>query len=88
MNTDDATVLVVDDLPQNLRLMDAVLSPHGFTVLTASSGEEALRMLGEGLPDVVLLDVMMPGLDGYETCRRIRQEPGAVLFNRSPEGTR
>ena len=75
MTTDDATVLVVDDLPQNLRLMDAVLSPHGFTVLTASSGEEALAMLGERLPDVVLLDVMMPGLDGYETCRRIRQEP-------------
>ena len=57
MNTDDATVLVVDDLPQNLRLMDAVLSPRGFTVLTASSGEAALEVLGERLPDVVLLDV-------------------------------
>ena len=74
MSTDDATVLVVDDQPQNLRLMDAVLSPRGFTVLTAASGEAALELLGRQLPDVVLLDVMMPGLDGYETCRRIRAE--------------
>ena len=57
------------------RLLDAVLTPRGFTVLQASSGEEALEMLARQLPDVVLLDVMMPGLDGYETCRRIRQQP-------------
>jgi class 3 adenylate cyclase len=75
VTTDDATVLVVDDLPQNLRLLDAVLSPRGFTVLQASSGQEALELLERALPDVVLLDVMMPGLDGYETCRRIRQQP-------------
>jgi class 3 adenylate cyclase/CheY-like chemotaxis protein len=75
VTTDDATVLVVDDLPQNLRLLDAVLSPHGFTVRCASSGEEALELLAREVPDIVLLDVMMPGLDGYETCRRIREEP-------------
>ncbi|MFL6080264.1 MAG: adenylate/guanylate cyclase domain-containing protein [Ornithinibacter sp.] len=75
MTLDDATVLVVDDLPQNLRLLDAVLTPRGFIVLQASSGEEALEMLGAQLPDVVLLDVMMPGMDGYETCRRIREQP-------------
>ena len=80
MSTDDATVLVVDDQPQNLRLMDAVLSPRGFTVLTASSGEAALELLGQRLPDVVLLDVMMPGLDGYETCRRIRAEPATSFI--------
>jgi len=68
------TVLVVDDLPQNIRLMDAVLSPRGYTVLAAGSGEEALSLLSGQLPDVVLLDVMMPGLDGYETCRRIRSD--------------
>jgi class 3 adenylate cyclase len=73
--TDDATVLIVDDLPQNLRLLDAVLSPQGFTVVPASSGEQALELLAQGLPDIVLLDIMMPGMDGYETCRRIRQEP-------------
>jgi class 3 adenylate cyclase len=73
--TDDARVLVVDDLPQNLRLLEAVLSPHGFTVVSAGSGEEALAQLAEQLPDIVLLDIMMPGMDGYETCRRIREEP-------------
>jgi class 3 adenylate cyclase len=69
------TVLVVDDLPQNVRLMDAVLSPRGYTVVAASSGVEALALLSGELPDIVLLDVMMPGLDGYETCRRIRSDP-------------
>ena len=72
------TVLVVDDLPQNVRLLDAVLSPRGYTVVGVGSGEEALEALaapGGHLPDVVLLDVMMPGIDGYETCRRIRSDP-------------
>ena len=80
MKTDDATVLVVDDLPQNLRLMDAVLSPSGFTVLSASSGEAALELLARQLPDIVLLDIMMPGMDGYETCRRIREEPATSFI--------
>jgi adenylate cyclase len=75
VSADAGTVLVVDDLPQNVRLLDAVLSPRGFTVRRASSGEEALESLREQVPDVVLLDVMMPGLDGYETCRRIRENP-------------
>jgi adenylate cyclase len=75
VSPDAGTVLVVDDLPQNLRLLDAVLSPRGFTVRRASSGEAALESLKEHVPDVVLLDVMMPGLDGYETCRRIREDP-------------
>ena len=80
VKTDDATVLVVDDLPQNLRLMDAVLSPSGFTVLSASSGEAALELLARQLPDIVLLDIMMPGMDGYETCRRIREEPATSFI--------
>ena len=68
-------VLVVDDLAQNLRLLDAMLSPHGYAVRCVSSGEEALEVLArDPVPDVVLLDVMMPGLDGFETCRRIRAE--------------
>lgn len=72
MTADDAQVLVVDDLPQNLKLMDAVLSPRGFTVHTVSSGEAALEFLDQQVPDLILLDVLMPGIDGYETCRRIR----------------
>jgi adenylate cyclase len=73
--TDDATVLVVDDLPQNVRLLDAVLTPRGFHVVGVSSGEEALASVHQQVPDIVLLDIVMPGLDGYEVCRRLRKDP-------------
>jgi len=69
------TVLAVDDQPANLRLLDAVLSPRGYRVLTASSGAEALALLEDDAVDLVLLDILMPGLDGYEVCRRIRARP-------------
>jgi adenylate cyclase len=80
MTADDAQVLVVDDLPQNLKLMDAVLSPRGYTVHTVSSGEAALDFLDQQLPDLILLDVLMPGIDGYETCRRIRATPATTYL--------
>jgi CheY-like chemotaxis protein len=73
MTADDAVILVVDDLPQNVKLMDAVLTPRGFVVHTATSGEEALEWLSTQVPDLVLLDILMPGIDGYETCRRIKR---------------
>jgi adenylate cyclase len=76
MSDDPVTILAVDDLPQNLRLLDAVLSPRGYRVLTAASGEEALAMLPDSGADLVLLDIVMPGIDGYEMCRRIRRTPG------------
>ncbi len=76
MSTDAVTILAVDDLPQNLRLIDAVLSPRGYRVVAASSGAEALAMLPTSGADLVLLDILMPGLDGYEVCRRIRTTPG------------
>jgi putative two-component system response regulator len=67
-----ATVLVVDDTPTNLALMRALLSMH-YHVVTASGGHEALRMAaGPTPPDLILLDVMMPGLDGYETCEALK----------------
>ena len=72
--TDDATVLVVDDLASNRKLLEAVLTPRGFTVVPAASGQEALAILADRLPDVVLLDVLMPELDGYDTVRRIRAD--------------
>jgi adenylate cyclase len=72
---DPITVLAVDDQPQNLRLLDAVLTPRGYRLVTATSGEQALKMLGEAVPDLVLLDIVMPGIDGYEVCRRIRDNP-------------
>ncbi len=78
--TDAGVVLVVDDLDANRRLLDAVLAPRGYRVVPAASGEEALELLQGELPDVVLLDIVMPGLDGYEVCRRIRaDERTAVL---------
>jgi adenylate cyclase len=77
---DSVTILAVDDLPQNLRLLDAILSPRGYRVLTATSGEEALALLPDSEADLVLLDILMPGMDGYEVCRRIRSTPGAEFL--------
>ena len=67
-----ATVLVVDDQPANIRLLEAILAPRGYEVATATSGEEALETISQRPVDLVLLDIVMPGLDGYEVCRRIR----------------
>lgn len=78
--SDGPVVLVVDDLPQNVRLLDAVLGPRGFSVIGAGSGEEALSILRGELPDLVLLDILMPGIDGYEVCRRIRQDPRTAFL--------
>jgi class 3 adenylate cyclase len=75
MDTDKVRVLVVDDHPANLRLLEAILSPRGYDVLTATTGEEALQQLGDTDVDLVLLDILMPGIDGYEVCRRIREDP-------------
>lgn len=73
MNTPDSpTILVVDDEPRNLRLMAALLIPMGCQVQLAENGEEALKMLEEISPDVILLDVMMPGMDGYEVARQVK----------------
>jgi class 3 adenylate cyclase/CheY-like chemotaxis protein len=76
----DPLILVVDDLAPNVRLLEAVLSPKGFRVATASSGAEALDVLGKEHPDLVLLDILMPGMDGYEVCRRIREDPGTAFL--------
>ena len=78
--TDAATVLAVDDQPQNLRLLDAVLSPRGYRVLTAATGDDALAMLASEDVDLVLLDVVMPGMDGYEVCQRIRADEGTAYL--------
>ena len=73
-------MLVVDDQPPNLRLMEAMLSPRGHQVVTAASGEEALDRLAERSVDLVLLDIMMPGIDGYEVCERIRANPETAFL--------
>lgn len=67
-----ATVLVVDDTPENLTLMGSLLRDH-FMVKVANNGEKALKIaISDTLPDLVLLDIMMPGTDGYEVCRRLK----------------
>ncbi|MET0833355.1 MAG: response regulator [Actinomycetota bacterium] len=78
--TDEPLVLAVDDLPANVRLLDAVLSPRGYRVLGAGSGPEALALVVEHRPDLVLLDIVMPEMDGYEVCRRLRQDPATAFL--------
>ena len=78
--SDGGVILVVDDLPQNVKLLDAILSPRGFTVITASSGREALDKVAASPPDIVLLDIVMPEIDGYEVCRRLRANPATSFL--------
>jgi class 3 adenylate cyclase len=70
----EATILVVDDTPSNVRVMEAMLEPLGYRVLSAASGPEALDMVQRIRPDLILLDLIMPGMDGYEVCRQLRLE--------------
>ncbi len=67
-----ARVLIVDDIPTNVRLLEARLNAEYFDVKTASSGPEALAICDSGEIDIILLDVMMPGMDGLEVCRRLK----------------
>jgi putative two-component system response regulator len=67
-------ILVVDDEPQNLELLEAYLVPQGYEIVKAANGEEALEKLFSNQIDVMLLDVMMPGMDGFEVIRRVKQD--------------
>jgi predicted signal transduction protein with EAL and GGDEF domain/DNA-binding NarL/FixJ family response regulator len=69
-------VLLVDDDEVNLLVTSSALAEQGFAVTTASGGEQALQMLADWVPDVIVLDAQMPGMDGFETCSRLRQRPG------------
>src|SRR5205809_6560072 len=70
-----ARILVVDDVPANTKLLEARLSAEYFDVLTASNGAEALDICGRAECDIILLDVMMPDMDGFEVCRRLKSNP-------------
>src|SRR5579885_3633399 len=70
-----ARVLVVDDILSNVKLLEAKLTAEYFEVITAFNGMECLAKMAESVPDIVLLDVMMPGMDGFEVCRRIKSDP-------------
>jgi signal transduction histidine kinase len=69
------SILIVDDTPTNLKVLFTLLNQSGFKVSIAKSGESALEKVKEVLPDLILLDVMMPGIDGFETCRRLKADP-------------
>jgi class 3 adenylate cyclase len=71
-------ILAVDDTPQNLRLLEAYLPEAEYELITAASGEEALRAIAEQRPDLLLLDILMPGMDGYELTRRVRADPATA----------
>lgn len=69
------TILVVDDIPANVLLLKVMLEQKGYTILTANSGEDALVKVSEGKPDLILLDVLMPEMDGFEFTQKLKQLP-------------
>jgi adenylate cyclase len=73
-------ILVVDDVPRNIRLLAAVLTGSGYEVVSAGSGGEAIEAVARDDPDLVLLDIRMPDIDGYEVCRRLRADPTAQFL--------
>lgn len=73
MKTEEATILIVDDQPTNLKVLLSFLKNHQFQIRIAEDGERCLQVLNNYQPDIILLDVMMPGMDGFETCRQIKE---------------
>ena len=71
-------VLIVDDVPDNLAVLHDALDESGYTVLVATHGEAALQRAAQALPDIVLLDAMMPGMDGFEVARRLKALPATA----------
>jgi CheY-like chemotaxis protein len=83
-------ILVVDDQPQNIRLLEGILGPYGYAISAAASGDDAMRAIETDPPDLVLLDVVMPGMSGYDVCRRIRANDATkfvpiVMMTASPD---
>jgi len=75
MTPEDARIMVVDDTPQNLRLLENLLTERGYRVFALPNGEMALRAAAKHMPDLILLDIDMPGLTGYEVCERLKRDP-------------
>src|SRR3981189_1024151 len=76
--------LVIDDSPETLRLLTDALDSAGMTVMVAMDGASAMRIVEQITPDIVLLEAVLPGMDGFETCRRLKREPrpgnGTITF--------
>ena len=79
-------ILVVDDEPRYLRLLEANLLTEGYEVFTASDGEAALELFSAGPVDLILLDVMMPRMDGFTVCQRIRQFSNVPIIIMTAKG--
>ena len=73
-------ILVVDDTPANVKLLVDLLTVKGYVASSAVNGEKALEMIAADSPDMVLLDIMMPGLSGYEVCKRLRADPATAML--------
>jgi len=73
-------VLIVDDVPDNLSLLHDALDESGYTVLVAVNGEQALQRAAQAVPDIVLLDALMPGMDGFEVARRLKADPATAAI--------
>jgi DNA-binding response OmpR family regulator len=78
--SDPSRILVVDDTPMNVKLLRDLLEVRGYAVETADSGEDGLAKVADWHPDLVLLDVMMPGMSGYEVCEKLRAEPATAAL--------
>jgi class 3 adenylate cyclase len=84
-------ILLVEDAPANIQAVSSILKEHGCQINVATNGEQALDLLGRVRPDLILLDVVMPGMDGFETCRRIKESAAwreiPIIFLTSRNGT-
>ena len=80
LSTSSSRILVVDDTPANVKLLVDLLTMKGYAASSAVNGEDALAMIAAQPPDLVLLDIMMPGLSGYDVCRRLRADPATALL--------
>ena len=68
------TILVIDDLPENVFMLQDRLENEGYNIITAYDGKSGIEKVRSELPDLILLDIMMPGIDGFEVCRRLKNE--------------
>ncbi|MBE9561626.1 MAG: response regulator, partial [Proteobacteria bacterium] len=69
---EEPLILIVDDNPQNLQVLGSILKEHGYKPAAAQSGDKAIEFVQKKSPDLILLDIMMPGIDGIEVCRRFK----------------
>ena len=73
-----ARILVVDDEPKNIRLVQTMLAPEGYVIHSATSGREALSIISESPPDLILLDVLMPDMNGFQLARQLKSNPATM----------